>query len=111
MSSERRLCEDDFDRLEELVRQSVSTCYDCAGEMVDFCMERCCSLSPMFCRHCSVEHLAHRTNCLLMLFSGRNLYPNKMKIVMELENHKCRFTNHRNAVSLHNHAAEIGSAL
>lgn len=66
------------------ISKLTGNCPDCDGKLLDFCMESCCSASPIFCRECSTEHLSHRTNGLEVLFVKSDCYTTEKQLLEAL---------------------------
>lgn len=76
--------ENEFKVLDELIYESVSVCPECGAKLVG--MECCFSASPMLCRSClAMDHLAHRTNSLFMLFYDHTLDTDSAELIKQLE--------------------------
>ena len=81
----RPISEPDFKILADIIDESASACTECESKLVDFCLEECCSATPVFCRQCSTDHLAHRTNSLLRLFSHPTTDAGNAELLKQLE--------------------------
>lgn len=63
------------------IKGLTRTCFNCGDKMLDFCMEQCCSGSPVFCRSCSADHTTHNTNELQVLFINNNHYTTERQLL------------------------------
>lgn len=59
----------DLNSLTELLNRIAPQCPTCGYSMTDICVERCCSASITYCRHCHEDqHFLHRTNDMRLFF-------------------------------------------